>query len=186
MRRVVVYGNSGSGKSTLGRALGERLSLPFIELDAIYHARPNWDDLSRDEFRAKVAEVLADHPGGWVIDGNYSSARDLILPLADTVVWLKLPFRIVYWRLWKRTLKRMRTHEVLWGTNRETFHDQFFSRDSLLLWGITHWRSTRRKIASDLATIPHQAEVVTLTSPRNVEAFLACMEARRQERSAPA
>ena len=173
MRRVVVYGNSASGKSTLGCALGKRLGVPFIELDAIYHSRPNWDDLSRDEFRARVAEVLAEHPDGWVIDGNYSVARDLVLPLADTAIWLKLPFHVVYWRLWKRTLTRMRSHEVLWGTNRETVHDQFFSRESILLWGVTHWRSTRRNVARDLATIPHQAKVIVLTSPRQVEALLA-------------
>jgi len=172
MRRVVVYGNSGSGKSTLGRALAERLGVPFIELDAIYHARPNWDDLSREEFRARVLEVLAENPNGWVIDGNYSAARDLILPLADTAIWLKLPFGIVYWRLWKRTLGRMRRHELLWGTNRETIHDQFFSRESILLWGVTHWRSTRRNVARDLATIPHHAKVITLTSPRAAVALL--------------
>ena len=96
-----------------------------------------------------------------------------MLPLADTAIWLKLPFHVVYWRLWKRTLTRMRSHEVLWGTNRETVHDQFFSRESILLWGVTHWRTTRRNTARDLATIPHEAKVIVLTSPRQVEALLA-------------
>ena len=54
-RRVVVYGPSGSGTSTLARALAERLAVPVVELDAIYHGRPGWDDLSRDEFREAVA-----------------------------------------------------------------------------------------------------------------------------------
>ena len=172
MRRVVVYGNSGSGKSTLGSALAERLGVPFIELDAIYHARPNWDDLTPDELRERVRDVLAQNPDGWVIDGNYSVARDLILPLADTAIWLKLPFHVVYWRLWRRTIGRMRRHEVLWGTNRETIHDQFFSRDSMLLWGVTHWRSTRRNVARDLATIPHEAKVIVLRSACEVGALL--------------
>ncbi|MCL6644731.1 MAG: (d)CMP kinase, partial [Dehalococcoidia bacterium] len=58
-RRVAVYGPSGSGKSTLARALGERLGLPVVELDAVYHARSNWQDLSREEFRAAVEGLLA-------------------------------------------------------------------------------------------------------------------------------
>ena len=172
-RRIVVYGNSGSGKSTLARALGARLSLPAIELDAIYHARPGWDDLSREEFRERVAEVLDEHSGGWVIDGNYSVARDLVLPLAETAIWLKLPFRVVYRRLWWRTMKRLWTRELLWGSNRETFHDVFLSRESMLVWGVTHWRQTRCNLERDLATVPHSAQVVVLRSRREVEALLA-------------
>ncbi|MGH2633128.1 MAG: shikimate kinase [Tepidiformaceae bacterium] len=173
MRRVVVYGNSGAGKSTLGRALAGRLGLPYIELDAIYHSRPNWDDLSPDELRVRVREVLAENPDGWVIDGNYSAARDIILPLADTAIWLKLPFRIVYVRLWKRTLGRRRRHELLWGTNRESMRDLFFSRESILLWGVTHWRTSQHATTRDLATIPHTAKVITLRSPRQVDALLS-------------
>ncbi len=96
-RRIVVYGPSGSGKSTVARQIGAALTLPVVELDALFH-RPNWQPTPEDEFRAKILEALGRHDGGWVCDGNYDIARDLILPLAETVVWLRLPFRVVYWR----------------------------------------------------------------------------------------
>lgn len=163
-RRIVVYGASGSGKTTVGRALGEALDLPFVELDAIFHAQPGWVDLPTGEFRARVTEVLAAHTDGWVIDGNYGVVRDLILAQADTAIWLRLPFRTVYWQLCKRTLRRTKSGEELWNGNRETWR-QLFSRDSMLVWGITSWRQTARTTREALRTIPHGARVIELRSP---------------------
>ncbi|MGE5597021.1 MAG: (d)CMP kinase [Hyphomicrobiales bacterium] len=170
-RRVAVYGPSGSGKSTISREIGRRLGLPVIELDAVYHG-PNWQDLDRETFRERVRELLAAHPGGWVFDGNYSIVRDLILPHADTVVWLRLPFLVVYPRLAWRTVRRAATGRELWNGNREEWR-MLFSKDSMLLWGLTAWRRTTRNTGKALRTIPHQATVVQLRSPREVSRWLA-------------
>ena len=61
-RRVVVYGPSGSGKTTVGQILATRLRVPFVELDAVFHARPGWQDLSREEFRRERRRFLGEHP----------------------------------------------------------------------------------------------------------------------------
>ena len=173
-RRICVYGPSGSGKSTLSRALGQKLGLPVIELDAIFHSRPNWDDLSTEEFRAAVEARLREHPGGWVVDGNYSPVRDLILPSAGTVVWLRLPWRVVYPRLVKRTIRRVWTRELLWGVNREAGLGQIFKPKESMLWaGIQLWRAHQHKTLQALATIPHSAIVIELRSPSAVRRFIA-------------
>ncbi len=169
--RIVVYGPSGSGKSTVARQVGEALSLSVVEMDALFH-RPNWEETPTEEFRAKVIEALAKHDDGWVCDGNYSRVRDSILPMADTVVWLRLPFRVAYWRLLRRTVTRSRSREQLWGTNRESFRKSFMSRDSILLWGITHWKASFRIIEQALKDIPHHAAVIELRSAREVEEWL--------------
>ncbi len=173
-RRIVVYGPSGSGKSTVARQIGAALTLPVVELDALFH-RPNWQPTPADEFRAKILEALGRHDSGWVCDGNFDIARDLILPLAETVIWLKLPFRVVYWRLLKRTITRFRTKELLWETNRESFRQTFLSRDSILLWGISHWRAHFRIAGQALKCIPHHATVVELHSTPEVEQLLASL-----------
>lgn len=175
--RVSIYGNSGSGKTTLGRELGEVLGVPYVELDAVFHANPNWADLSRDEFRARVSEFLDANPDGWVLDGNYSAARDITLPLADTVVWLHLPFRVVYPRLARRTVVRSFQHAELWNGNRETLRQTFLSRDSMLLWGVSSWRKSIANTRKDLATIPHRAKVFELRSTRAVREFVAAARA---------
>jgi adenylate kinase family enzyme len=122
VRRVSVVGNSGSGKSTLGRALAERLGVPFVELDAIHHLA-DWEPIDGTEFRKIVGEIA--DGDGWVIDGNYSAVRDLVWARADTVVWFDLPRRTVIRQLLWRTLRRCVTREPLWNGNRETLGSLF-------------------------------------------------------------
>ncbi len=171
-RRIIVYGPSGSGKTTVSRRIGELLQLPVIELDALFH-QPNWEPTPDDEFRVKVLAALDRHEDGWVCDGNYSRVRDDVLPRAETVIWLRPPFRVTYWRLLKRTVIRGIRREELWSTNRESLRLAFFSRDSILLWGITNWRPHQRKTKQALAEIPHNAQVIELHSQRAVDELLS-------------
>lgn len=174
-RRVAVYGPTGSGKTTIARRIASSLGVPAIELDALFH-RPGWTPTPTEEFRAAVAERLAACEDGWVFDGNYGAVRDLVLSRADTVVWLRLPFRVVFPRLFRRTLDRVLTRELLWGTNRESWRTTLLSRESVLLWGVTRWKRHVRRASEDLATIPHQAAMITLRTPREVDAFVRAFE----------
>ena len=176
MRRVVVYGQSGSGKTTVGRAIADALGVAHIELDALYH-RPNWQPTPDDEFRAKVTAALDAHPEGWVVDGNYRVIREITLPRADAIVRLRLPFRVVYPRLVWRTVSRAWRRQELWNGNRESFRLSFTSRDSILLWGISHWRAHVRSLDAALREIPHTAPVIELRSSREVEAFVRGLSA---------
>ncbi len=177
--RIAVYGPSGSGKSTLARELGEKLGLPVVELDAVFHAHPNWVDLEREEFRARVRELLLTHTDGWVMDGNYGMVRDLILSQADTAIWLRLPFRTVYRRLAWRTLSRSVVGAELWHGNKESLRQTLLTSDSMLWWGIKSWRTTAEKTHEALTILPHHARVITLRSPRQVARLVAV--ARRRE-----
>ncbi len=166
--RIAIYGPSGSGKSTLARQLGEKLGLPVVELDAVFHAHPNWVDLEREEFRAQVTALLVKHADGWVMDGNYGMVRDLILSQADTAILLRLPFRTVYRRLAWRTLSRSIVGAELWNGNRESLRQTLLTSDSMLWWGIKSWRTTAQKTHEALRVLPHHARVITLRSPRQV------------------
>lgn len=172
MKRIVVYGPSGSGKTTTARLIGERLGIPHIELDALMHVNPEWKDATPEEFRDNIRAALAAAPDGWVSDGNYYSAvGDLLITEADTAVWLRLPWLVVYPRLVKRTLRRVVSREVLWGTNTERWRD-LFSKESMLIWGIKAWRPHYRKTRDRLRARPEGVRLVVLKSPGEVARFL--------------
>ncbi len=174
-RRFVVYGPTGSGKSTLAERIGDRTGLPVVELDAVFWMS-DWRTKPLEQFRADVASALNSHPTGWVCAGNYSNVRDIVLPQADTVVWVRLPFRVALWQLWRRTLARAWSREELWGTtNRESFRRSFLSRESILLYQITSWRRSMSRTRQALRETSHQAQVVELGSRREMEEFLGTL-----------
>src|SRR5437763_2682195 len=84
-RRIVVVGSTGAGKTTLAKALASRLGYPFIELDAL-HWDSGWSAAPRELFRSRISEAISGNC--WVVDGNYSVARDLIWERADLLIWL--------------------------------------------------------------------------------------------------
>ena len=145
--RIAVIGTSGAGKTTIARALAERLGVRHVELDALFWL-PDWQERDRDEFRAGVIRIL-DEPGGWVLDGNYSSIQDDVLERADSVVWLDLPMRTCVWRVTRRAVSRARSREVLWGTNREAWRN-VVGRNSLAWWVITTHGRRRRQTEARL------------------------------------
>ncbi len=139
-RRIAVVGTTGSGKTTLAGQISERLKIRHVELDAL-HWQPNWTEAPLDVFRGRVECALTGD--AWVIDGNYSAARDIIWTRADTIVWIDYALPLVLWRLVWRTLRRIATREELWNGNREHW-EALFGRDSLIAWALgTHPRHRR-------------------------------------------
>lgn len=172
MQRVVVVGNSGSGKTTLARALADRLRAPCLELDGVFH-QPNWTPLPADEFRARVATIVA-RPR-WVIDGNYSAVREVVWPRADTVVWLDLPRARVISQVVRRTVRRGLRRQELWNGNREDLRN-VLRRDrdvNIVLWSWTNHAGYRQRMTA-ASTDPAHAHLdfVRLRSRRQSRAWL--------------
>ena len=172
MQRVVVVGTSGSGKTTVAAGIAERLSLPQVELDSIHWA-PNWTEIPDEEFRENVAEVA--NRDAWVADGNYRAVRDILWSRADTVVWLDLPFRVVFWRIIKRTITRIISGEELWNGNKERW-DSLIGPESMPRWVIkTYWR--RKKEFPELFAQPEYSHltIIQLRNTGEVDAWLGCL-----------
>ncbi len=148
MRRVVIVGTTGSGKSVLAEKLARTLSLPPVELDALFWM-PGWQPALIELFRFRVD--TATKAEGWIIVGNYSQVRDLVWGRADTLIWLDFPLPVVMWRLLRRTVRRVFSREDLWDTgNRESLRRSFFSRHSILLWALKTHRRNRARFAADV------------------------------------
>ena len=139
MQRVVILGCSGAGKSTFARALGARLGLPVVHLDALFW-QPGWKEPENEAFRAAVASAIAGDT--WITDGNYVGRTfDLRLPRADTVIVIDQPrwlcvFRIL-WR-WLTSFGRVRADLA-------TGCPETLDR-TLLLWAWNFRRQTQPRI----------------------------------------
>jgi adenylate kinase family enzyme len=151
--RISVLGTSGSGKTTLAKELAGKYGLHHIELDVLYW-QPNWAGTPMDEFAEKVRHEIDAHDQ-WVICGNYNVIKNITLPQANVIIWLKLPLYRVFWRGLKRSLKRS------FGKDKEIFNGcyesprkTFFSKDSILLW-ILHTHTHRVKAFTQLLTPEH-------------------------------
>jgi adenylate kinase family enzyme len=163
---AVVASASGCGKTTVGRAIAERLRVPFVELDALHHG-PGWTEASSEELQAKVKPIVESE--AWVVDGNYrGKLGDLVLERADLVVWLDLPMRTWLPRLLRRTFGRIVHREQLWAGNRESLRGAFVGRDALIPWSLRHYHRRRRVYPQRFGRF----NVVRLRSQVEVDRFL--------------
>ena len=172
--RVAVIGTTGSGKTMLAKELSLRLGVLYVELDALNWG-PEWTPAQPDVLRERAQRAL----GGdsWVADGNYGALRDIIWRRADTIVWLDYPLRVVFTRLFWRTVRRSVTKEKLWNGNRERFWVQFFHRDSLFLWALrTYWGERRQYPALLRQPEYEHLRLVHLRSPRDARRLLAARD----------
>ena len=111
MKRINVIGISGSGKSRLSDAVGARLGLPIVRLDALHHG-PGWTEVPDAEFAAQVAGAADEDR--WIMDGCYPGVRPTIWRRADTVIWTDLDKPLVMAQVAARSFSD-------WVTGRELF-----------------------------------------------------------------
>lgn len=169
VQRIVVVGSSGAGKTTLAKNLAARLGHPYVELDAL-RWDANWTAADRELFRSRIQTAIG--TDAWVVDGNYSIARDLVWPRADTLIWLDYSLAVILPRLLQRTLRRGLTGEVLWNGNRENLAE-LFTRNSLVLWTLRTYFRHHREYPKAFEQPEHRhLQIFHLRSPRETTAWL--------------
>jgi len=174
-----VIGTSGAGKTTLARAIARRLDLSHIELDAL-NWQSGWRDLVRSdpaEFARRVAAAM--QVDGWVADGNYAVARDLLWRNASHLVWLDYERRVIMRRVIGRSLARVILRTELWaGTgNRERWH-YLLHPSHPILWAWRTWETMRRETAELIGRREYaHLKVVRLRRPQEVQGALETLVA---------
>lgn len=163
--RIAIIGPTGAGKSTLAQQIADLYSVDYVDADRIFHGTPPADRHER------LSQILDDER--WVSDGNIGRFRDLQLPRVTTLVWLDYSLLTTLPRLFRRTLRRIFTRELVHGVFQETLRKQFMSRDSVFLFAVKR-HTTLRLTYEELigAEDAHHLNVVRLRSPRQTRHWL--------------
>lgn len=181
--RIVVIGNTNAGKSTLAARLAALIDGKHIELDALFWRNPGWQEPEPAEFQAAVREAVDGTPR-WTSSGNYfgHGGRDILWPLADTLIWVDMPLPTVLRRVVKRSWRRWRDDELLWGTQRENFWDhlKLWRKESLIHFAIRYQQPKRRQYAAEFLNPKWEhLQKYRLRSPQAVASFVEAARASR-------
>jgi adenylate kinase family enzyme len=165
--RVLVAGVSGSGKTTLAARVSAVLGVPHTEIDGLFHG-PDWTP--RPSFEVEV-DAFTSEPS-WVTEWQYSSVRPLLAERADLLVWIDLPYPVVFLRVLRRTLRRRLWREKLWHGNVEPpLHTFFTDPEHIVRWSISTRKLYRDRIPALVVAHP-QLTVVRLRRRRDVDRWL--------------
>jgi adenylate kinase family enzyme len=139
--RLVVVGCSGSGKTTMARRLARELDLPHVELDGL-NWTAGWRDLAIQEpetFFRRVAEAAAGER--WVMDGNYTKARDAHWSRATAFIWMDTPRPVVMRQVIWRSFSRAVTKQELWpGTGNKELFRRWLDKEHPIRWAWDTWQ----------------------------------------------
>jgi adenylate kinase family enzyme len=168
-KRIVVIGSSCAGKTTFASKLATAIGAKHIELDAL-HWEPNWKEADSAIFRARVQATL--DSDSWVVDGNYrEKIKDIVWPIADTLVWLDPSLLVVLRRFFVRSFLRSIRGDLLWGHSRETLRNNIFSKNSLLMWILSTHKKRTVSYLKLLENPPAGVAVYRLSSEKQVNEF---------------
>ena len=162
MQRLLVIGPCGAGKSTLSTVLGKKLDLTVFHMDQL-NWRPGWIESSKDEIRARLADIVV--TDRWLIDGNYGGTLAVRLEHADTIVYLDYPIRLCVLRLLRRIWKYR-------GQSRPDMTEGCPERFNLaFLFYLMRWNSGPR-IRTETQLKGYETKVIRLQSPQELERWM--------------
>jgi len=103
MRKIAVFGKPGSGKSTLSKNLASATGIQLHQLDSIVFKK-NGDRIDRKTYDREHGNILSSD--SWIIDG-FGPIESFYerLDVADTLIYIELPYIVSYWLVTKRLLK---------------------------------------------------------------------------------
>ncbi|MBO3066068.1 DNA topology modulation protein [Staphylococcus shinii] len=163
MSKIIVIGSSGSGKSTLSRELSHILEIPVYHLDKLFW-KPNWVMTTKDE-QFKIQNSLLDK-NEWIIDGNYTGILEERLLSADTIIFLNLPRRICYYRVFKRLLKNFGKTRIDMGKDcKERINLTFLK----YIWNYPKYR--KPFLLKKFRKLENEKKIFVLNSKKEIKEF---------------
>ena len=131
--RSIILGNSGSGKTWLARKLSANFSIPIIHFDEVFW-EPGGFDTPREIKKVQSMIKKSKHSDSWIAEGVFGHIAEYYLDVAQSVIWLDLPWDICFKRLKNRgteSKKHMGREESEAGHKEViTWASQYYERKS--------------------------------------------------------
>ncbi len=103
MKKIAVFGKPGSGKSTLSKRLASATKIKLHTLDSI-EFKKNGSRVDRMKYDEEHEKILSSN--NWIIDGfGPIESFNKRLDVADTLIYIELPYIVSYWLVTKRFFK---------------------------------------------------------------------------------
>ena len=119
MKKVAVFGKPGSGKSILSKKLASALGIELHALDLIVYKK-NGDQVERKTYDQAHENILS--ADSWIIDGfGPLESFNKRLDVADTLIYIDLPYVVSYWLVTKRFLKGLIVKPEGWPDGSSVF-----------------------------------------------------------------
>jgi adenylate kinase family enzyme len=125
MPRIHIIGASGSGVTTLGRSLAARLGCPCFDCDDYFWLPtepPYQVKRERAQRQALLLRDLSAHDS-WVLSGSACGWGDVLIPLLDAVVYLRLPTAVRLERIRERERRRFGDAVLPGGVMYESYRE---------------------------------------------------------------
>jgi len=131
MKKIAVFGKPGSGKSILSKNLSLATGIQLHQLDSILY-KNNGDQVDRKMFNEEHERILSSRT--WIIDGfGPIDSFYKRLNIADTLIYIELPYIVSYWFVTKRLLKGIYVRPDGWPNGSSIFKGTFESYKTLKL-----------------------------------------------------
>ena len=119
MKKVAVFGKPGSGKSTLAKSLAAATGIQLHQLDSIVYKK-NGDLVDRETYDKAHENILGS--SSWIMDGfGPMGSFNKRLEVADTLIYIDLPYVVSYWLVTKRLLKGLFVKPEGWPDGSSVF-----------------------------------------------------------------
>jgi hypothetical protein len=169
-RRILVAGSGGAGKSTLCREIGERLGVPYTDLDLLFFCK---DQTVRPTFISELAVLVSGSE--WITEWNIEEGRELLGSRAQFLIWIDLRRWRTTWRSLARSMRSRRANSTEW--TEPPLYTILLNPYHGVRWSYVHHEQDRA-MTSDFIRNNPGIPSITLRSPREVKAFRTSLSAQ--------